>query len=78
MTTTRFRNLTSRKILDLPALLAHRNAARAAGKTVDFKVYPGAGHGFASLPDSRAYRPTQARDADARVNAFLEKRLKRS
>jgi carboxymethylenebutenolidase len=51
-------------------------AARAAGKIVDFKIYPGAGHGFASFPDSKAYRPTQARDADARVSAFLEKRLK--
>ena len=53
-----------------------QKAARAAGKSVDFKIYAGAGHGFASLPDSRAYRPTQARDADARVNAFLEKNLK--
>jgi len=52
-------------------------AARAAGKSVDFKIYAGAGHGFASLPGSTAYRPTQARDADARANAFLEKNLKK-
>jgi carboxymethylenebutenolidase len=51
-------------------------AARAAGKSVDFKIYAGAGHGFASSPDPKVYRPTSARDADARASAFLEKNLK--
>jgi rfaE bifunctional protein nucleotidyltransferase chain/domain len=34
MSTTRYRPITPRKIVDLPALLNHRATARAAGKTV--------------------------------------------
>lgn len=48
--------------------------AKAAGKSVDFKVYPDAGHGFASSLENRA---ADAKDADARADAFLEKMLKR-
>jgi len=48
--------------------------AKAAGKSVDFKVYPDAGHGFASTLE---VRPGDAKDADARADAFLEKMLKR-
>ncbi|MGH9441672.1 MAG: dienelactone hydrolase family protein [Thermoanaerobaculia bacterium] len=55
---------------------AFEKAARAEGKTVDFKVYPGAGHGFASNPDPKIYRPTAARDADARVDKFFAQYLK--
>ncbi len=51
--------------------------ARAAGKSIDFKIYPGAGHGFASLPDSKTYKPDAARDADSRTDAFLAKELKK-
>jgi carboxymethylenebutenolidase len=50
--------------------------AKAAGKSVDFKTYPEAGHGFASMPDSKGYRADDARDADARASAFLAKALK--
>ena len=50
--------------------------AKAAGKSVDFKIYPESGHGFASQPDSKGYRPDDARDADARAAAFLAKVLK--
>jgi carboxymethylenebutenolidase len=53
-------------------------AARAAGKSVDFKIYPGAGHGFASNPDPKVYKPDAAKDADARTDAFLAKYLKTS
>lgn len=56
---------------------AFEKEARAAGKTIDFKVYPGAGHGFASNPDPKVYRPEAARDADARTDAFLAKELKK-
>jgi carboxymethylenebutenolidase len=52
--------------------------ARAAGKTADFKIYPGAGHGFASNPDPKVFRPEAAKDADARTDAFLAKALKKS
>jgi carboxymethylenebutenolidase len=50
--------------------------AKAAGKSVDFKIYPEAGHGFASQPDSKAYRADDAKDADARAAAFLARVLK--
>jgi len=50
--------------------------ARAAGKAVDFKIYPGAGHGFASNPDPKVYKTDAAKDADARTDAFLAKKLK--
>jgi carboxymethylenebutenolidase len=52
--------------------------ARAAGKSADFKIYPGAGHGFASNPDPKVYKPDAAKDADARTDAFLAKYLKTS
>jgi len=50
--------------------------AKAAGKSVDFKIYPDAGHGFASSPDPKTYRPEDAKDADARAAAFLARVLK--
>ena len=51
-------------------------AAKKAGKTVDFKVYPDAGHAFASSSDPKVYRPADAKDADARTDAFFAKVLK--
>ncbi|MEP6802504.1 MAG: dienelactone hydrolase family protein [Acidobacteriota bacterium] len=50
--------------------------ARAAGKSVDFKIYPGAGHGFASASDPKVFRAEDAGDANARSNAFLARVLK--
>lgn len=50
--------------------------AKAAGKSVDFKVYSDAGHGFASSTDPKTYRPEDAKDADARAHRFFEKTLK--
>ena len=50
-----------------------QSKAKAAGKSVDFKVYPEAGHGFASTLEFRA---DDAKDADARTDAFLAKVLK--
>ncbi|HEV8117357.1 MAG TPA: dienelactone hydrolase family protein [Thermoanaerobaculia bacterium] len=50
--------------------------AKAAGKRVDFKIYPDAGHGFASaVSDPKTYRTEDAKDADARADAFLAKVL---
>jgi carboxymethylenebutenolidase len=51
--------------------------AKAAGKSVDFKVYPDAGHAFASSKDPAVFRADDAKDADARTDAFLEKVLKK-
>jgi carboxymethylenebutenolidase len=56
---------------------AFQTQARTAGKTIDFKIYPGAGHGFASNPDPKVFRPDAARDADERTDAFLAKELKK-
>ena len=56
---------------------AFEKQAKAAGKSVDFKIYAGAGHGFASNPDPKVYKPSAARDADARADAFLAKYLKK-
>ncbi len=50
--------------------------AKAAGKSVDFKIYPDAGHAFASSTDPKVFRAADARDADARTEKFLEKTLK--
>jgi len=50
--------------------------AKAAGKSVDFKIYPDAGHGFASSKDPKVFRPEDAKDADARADAFFARVLK--
>ena len=51
--------------------------AKAAGKSLDFKIYQGAGHAFASSKDPNVFRAADARDADARTDAFFAKVLKR-
>ncbi|HEY1249949.1 MAG TPA: dienelactone hydrolase family protein [Thermoanaerobaculia bacterium] len=55
---------------------AFADAAKKAGKSVDFKIYPDAGHAFASSKDPSVFRPADAKDADARTDAFLTKVLK--
>jgi carboxymethylenebutenolidase len=50
--------------------------AKSAGKSVDFKIYPEAGHGFASSSDPKTFRADDAKDADARADAFLARVLK--
>jgi carboxymethylenebutenolidase len=50
-------------------------AAKKADIRVDFKVYPGAGHAFASSADPKTFKADAARDADARTDAFLAKEL---
>jgi carboxymethylenebutenolidase len=50
--------------------------AKAASKTADFKIYPEAGHGFASSSDPEVFRAEDAKDADARADAFLARVLK--
>jgi len=55
---------------------AFETKAKASSKSVDFKIYPDAGHAFASSLDPKVFRTEDARDADARTEKFLEKRLK--
>jgi carboxymethylenebutenolidase len=51
--------------------------AKAAGKSVDFKIYPEAAHGFASSSDPKVFRVDDAKDADARTDAFFARVLKK-
>jgi carboxymethylenebutenolidase len=51
--------------------------AKAAGRTVDFKIYPDAGHGFASSKDPAVFRAADSKDADARTDAFFERVLRK-
>ena len=57
---------------------AFEAAAKKAGKSVDFKIYPDAGHGFASSKDPKVFRPADAKDADARTDTFFRRVLKGS
>jgi carboxymethylenebutenolidase len=58
------------------SVLDFAKTAKGAGKSVDFKVYPGAGHAFASSSDPKVFRTEDAKDADARAGRFLSKVLK--
>ena len=50
---------------------------KKAGKPVDIKIYPGAGHAFANVNNPwGGYRKEAAEDAWARTTAFLAKHLK--
>lgn len=49
---------------------------RKQGNPIDLKIYPEAGHAFASSTRPEVYKPEAARDADARTEAFLRKWLR--
>jgi len=55
---------------------AFEKAAKAAGKTVDVKIYDGAGHAFENPNNKQGYRPEAATDAWARMLGFFGKTLK--
>jgi carboxymethylenebutenolidase len=56
---------------------AFEAAMKAAGKSVDVKIYEGAGHAFANVNNPwGGYREAAAKDAWARTTAFLAKHLK--
>ena len=54
---------------------AFEAALRKQGTSAELKVYPGAGHAFASAIGTDRFRPDAAKDADARTAAFLDKVL---
>lgn len=57
---------------------AFEAAMRKAGKSVDVKIYEGAGHAFANVDNPwGGYREAAARDAWARTTAFLAAHLKK-
>jgi carboxymethylenebutenolidase len=56
---------------------AFEAAMKKAGRTIDVKVYPGAGHAFANVNNPwGGYRKEAAEDAWARTLAFLAKYLR--
>jgi len=56
---------------------AFEAAMKKAGKTVDVKIYEGAGHAFANVDNPwGGYREAAAKDAWSRTAAFLAKYLK--
>jgi len=57
---------------------AFEAAMKKAGKTVDVKIYDGAGHAFANVNNPwGGYREAAAKDAWARTTAFLAQNLKK-
>jgi len=57
---------------------AFEGALKAAGKTIDVRIYDGAGHAFANVNNPwGGYREAAAKDAWARTTAFLAKYLKK-
>jgi carboxymethylenebutenolidase len=50
-------------------------AMKSDGKSVDVKVYDGAGHGFQNPNNKDGYRPAATADAWARMTAFFKKVL---
>lgn len=58
---------------------AFEAALKKAGKTVDAKIYPGAGHAFANPNNPwKGYREEAAKDAWSRTTAFFAKYLKKA
>jgi carboxymethylenebutenolidase len=58
------------------AVYAFKQAMEAAGKSVDVKVYSGAGHAFQNATNKLGYRQNAAEDAWRRTLAFLNTHLK--
>jgi carboxymethylenebutenolidase len=57
---------------------AFEAAMKKAGKTVDVKIYPGAGHAFANVNNPwKGYKADAAKDAWARTVAFFARHLKK-
>ena len=50
-------------------------AMQGLGKPVDAKIYPDAGHAFENSNNTAGYRPADAADALARIDAFFHKEL---
>lgn len=55
---------------------AFESAMKGASKSIDVKIYDGAGHAFENPNNKDGYRPQAAQDAWNRMVAFLAKTLK--
>ena len=49
---------------------------KADGKSIDVKIYDGAGHAFENPNNKDGYRPDATADAWSRITAFYAKTLK--
>ena len=49
---------------------AFKKSMKTLGKSVDIKIYPGAGHAFQNPNNKRGYRPEAAADAWPRTLKF--------
>jgi carboxymethylenebutenolidase len=50
-------------------------AMKAAGKSVDIKIYPGAGHAYQNPNNKTGYRPEATQDSEKRIASFFAKYL---
>jgi carboxymethylenebutenolidase len=55
---------------------AFESAMNSAHKSIDVKVYPGAGHGFENSDNRLGYRESAAENAWQRTVTFLDQHLK--
>ena len=55
---------------------AFDKAVKAAGKSIDVKIYPGAGHAFMNPNNKGGYVESAAKDAWSRIDGFLAKHLR--
>ena len=55
---------------------AFEAAMKAAGKTVDIKIYDGAGHAYQNPNNKDGYRTEATADSEKRITAFFQKYLK--
>lgn len=58
------------------AVHAFQAAMESLGKHVDLKIYPDAGHAFENPNNTAGYKPQDAADAMARMDAFFAEKLK--
>jgi carboxymethylenebutenolidase len=58
------------------AVRAFEKSMQDAGKTIDVKIYDGAGHAFENPNNKSGYRPDAAADAWARMVGFFSRTLK--
>ncbi len=62
--------------IKVDAVNAFEKTMKAAGKSVDLKIYEGAGHAFENPNNKLGYREAAAQDAWKRTLEFLRKNLK--
>jgi carboxymethylenebutenolidase len=58
------------------AVHAFEEAMKSAGKSIDAKIYDGAGHAFENPNNKAGYRPEAAADAWARMSEFFARTLR--